>query len=185
MSSPPAPGQARALLGRLWIVAMGLGVAAAGWVFVLYLWGSYERAKAMEAWTEVPCMVVASSLEDGGLNQRGLPKYLVSVRFRYEIDGRAYESERLRRLTVEASDRRKAEARLRPYPEGLETVCYVDPADPSMAVLERDSRGALYSIWFPWLFVIGGLVMAGSALVSQIRAWRGKGGGGEGTAAAS
>jgi len=174
MADSTSPSPSRSFAGRLWIMAMGLVVAAAGWIFVQYLWGSYERAKAMEAWEEVPCVVASSQLADGGLNQRGLPKYLVSVRYRYEIDGQTYESERLRRLPVEASDLRKAEARLRPFPEGLETVCFVDPDDPAMAVLERDSRGALYSIWFPWIFVVGGLVMAVSAFVSQVRACCGR-----------
>jgi len=174
MKSDSSPPPSRSLAGRLWIMAMGLGIAAVGWVFVQYLWASHERAKAMQAWVETPCRIVSSELGEGGLNQRGMPKYLVELRYRYEVGGTEYESERLRRLPVEASDLRKAEARIRPYPEGLETVCFVDPEEPSNAVLERDSRGALYSIWFPWIFVVGGIVMAASALLSQIRACCGR-----------
>ena len=50
------------------------------------------------------------------------------------------------------------------YPVGKETVCYVDPEDKSIAVLRKDTKAALYSIWFPCLFVIGGLGMIATAI---------------------
>jgi hypothetical protein len=40
----------------------------------------------------------------------------------------------------------------------------VNPALPAEAVLEHASRAALYSIWFPLLFVVGGLGMLRGAL---------------------
>jgi hypothetical protein len=43
-------------------------------------------------------------------------------------------------------------------------ICYVDPKSPDRAVLKRDTKAALYSIWFPCLFVIGGAGMILSAL---------------------
>jgi hypothetical protein len=43
-------------------------------------------------------------------------------------------------------------------------VCFVNPADPSFAILEKDSKAVIYTIWFPGLFVVGGLGMAVQAL---------------------
>ncbi|NRB75519.1 MAG: hypothetical protein HRU46_14250, partial [Verrucomicrobiales bacterium] len=40
------------LAGRIWTAVMGLGIALVGWVFVQYLWGSYERAAVMNDWVE-------------------------------------------------------------------------------------------------------------------------------------
>jgi hypothetical protein len=50
------------------------------------------------------------------------------------------------------------------YPPGSAQTCFVNPALPAEAVLEHASRAALYSIWFPLLFVVGGLGMLRGAL---------------------
>jgi len=52
-------------------------------------------------------------------------------------------------------------------------VCFVNPTAPDEAVLKRGSRGALFSIWFPLLFVVGGLGVA----INALRAPRQKAGG--------
>jgi hypothetical protein len=41
----------------------------------------------------------------------------------------------------------------------MPTTCRVNPHDPDFAVLKPDSLAPGYSIWFPALFVIGGLGM--------------------------
>jgi hypothetical protein len=45
----------------------------------------------------------------------------------------------------------------------MRTTCRVHPRDPDFAVLKPDSLAPGYSIWFPALFVVGGLGMAGKA----------------------
>ena len=47
---------------------------------------------------------------------------------------------------------------------GNETVCYLDPDAPELVVLKKDSKAALYTIWFPCLFIVGGAGMIFSAL---------------------
>jgi hypothetical protein len=46
----------------------------------------------------------------------------------------------------------------------MQTVCYVNPSDPTIAILKHGTRAALYSIWFPLLFVVGGLGIAWTAI---------------------
>ena len=41
---------------------------------------------------------------------------------------------------------------------------YFDPDDPQLSVLKRDTKASLYSIWFPFLFVVGGAGMVFSAV---------------------
>lgn len=159
--SPPTTSQ---LGGRLWKIFMGLILVIVGSVLTQYLWGSYQRAKVMDEWIETPCRIVVNSIDDSELNQRGMPKYTLVLVYEYEIDGTSYSSDRYKRLSTEASDPRKLKGKLDAYPVGKETVCYVDPEDKSIAVLRKDTKAALYSIWFPCLFVIGGLGMIATAI---------------------
>ncbi len=50
------------------------------------------------------------------------------------------------------------------YAVGTETVCWLDPDLPEMVVLKKDSKAALYTIWFPFLFIVGAVGMIYSAL---------------------
>jgi hypothetical protein len=48
-------------------------------------------------------------------------------------------------------------------------MAFVNPAEPDFAVLKPDTKATGYSIWFPLLFVVGGLGIAGRAIVKQAR----------------
>ena len=56
------------------------------------------------------------------------------------------------------------ESRIKEYPAGKTTTCRVNPNNPDFAVLKPDSLAPGYSIWFPGLFVIGGLGITFRAL---------------------
>ncbi|MGB0154224.1 MAG: DUF3592 domain-containing protein [Verrucomicrobiales bacterium] len=163
-SSSNTPKPPVNLAGRIWKAFLGLGIAIAGWVFALYLWGSYERAAVMDSWIEVPCLIEATNIDDSQLNQRGVPKYILTVTYRYTFDGKERTSDRYKRLPTEGSDPRKVKAKEKKYPVGEESVCYVNPEDPDFAVLRKDSKAGLYSIWFPCLFIVGGAGMILTAI---------------------
>jgi len=153
--------------GRLWKAGMGLSLIVVGSVFVNYLWSSYQRAAVMDSWVETPCTIQSFTVDDSELNQRGMPKYVVEVRYLYEFEGEDYIGDRLKRLPTEASDPRKLADEIEDYPAGTETVCHVNPDSPDEAVLEKDTKAALYTIWFPCLFVVGGAGMILSALFGR------------------
>ncbi len=143
---------------------MGLFLVVAGWAAATYLWGSYRRAAEMDGWAETPCRIESFEIDGSETNQRGLPKYVARATYSYRWNGRDYLGDRIERLPVESSERRKLEPLLSRYGADTETVCHLDPEAPESAVLEKDSKAALYSIWFPCLFVVGGAGMIGSAL---------------------
>ena len=118
----------------------------------------------MNDWVKTPCTIQTSEADDTTRNQRGDPKYILEITYHYEFDGTPYVGDRLKRLPVEGSDPRKVNLKLKEYPAGRETVCYVDPDEPDFAVLKKDSKAGLYSIWFPCLFIIGGAGIMLSAL---------------------
>ena len=41
---------------------MGIFLVGIGSLFVWYLWASYQKAKAMDAWIETPAMMLSSAL---------------------------------------------------------------------------------------------------------------------------
>jgi len=143
---------------------MGLVLIGVGSIFVQYLWNSYSRAAKMDAWVEVPCEIVTMDVNDDELNQRGMPKYIFNVTYHYEFEGKPYTGTRLKQLSTEVSDPRKLKRSIAAYRPGTKTVCHVDPAAPKMAVLKKNTKAALYSIWFPCLFIVGGAGMILSAL---------------------
>lgn len=49
------------------------------------------------------------------------------------------------------------------------TMAFVNPTEPNFAVLKPDTKAAGYSIWFPLLFVVGGLGIVVRAIVRRAR----------------
>ncbi len=146
------------------MVLMGLFLVAIGAIFMSYLWNAYQRAKIMDPWVETPCRIVSAALDDSQQNQHYATKYRIDLSYEYEFKGKEFTGTRLKRLPSESADANKLRKKMAPYPVGTNTVCYVDPNDPEMAVLKKDSKAALYSIWFPALFSIGGLGIIFSTL---------------------
>lgn len=122
----------------------GLFAAAGLGVFVPFFALPAARAVASRGWAEVPCTIVASAV---GIHESsdGDPTYSVDVTFEYERDGRTFRSERYDFFGGSSSGRERKEAVVAALPPGSRTVCYVDPADPASAVLERSP--------FPWVFI--------------------------------
>lgn len=166
---PDAPRRPHRLGSALGGMLLGFAIAAVGAVFVWLMWASFQRARIMDAWVSVPCVIVESRLAEEILNPNTPVNYRPVIRYRYERAGRSHESSRIRRIETKSSRRPKMEALLAQFPPGAETTAWVSPADPADAVLVRDKRTAIYSIWFPALFVIGGAGIALSSLIRNLK----------------
>lgn len=159
--SPPPPSHWG---GRLWMAGMGLAMAAAGVFFGWFLWKNFDVARVMDAWVETPCQVVASTIDDSQIDQHFETKFEFQVSYRYTFDDQSYLGEQAKSKPIVAGIRKKLEKWERRYPTGAEAVCFVNPDQPSEAVLERDTKASIYSLWFPGLFVVGGIGVALSGL---------------------
>lgn len=149
---------------RVYLTVIGLLLALAGSVFTWLMWRSFDRAREVEGWPSVPCVILRSEAEERQIDPGGPVERRFGVLFGYEWQGKAFESERLRLRGSPWTGKAEGIAELlEKYPVGARTECRVDPEDPSMAVLERESKGPGYSLWFPVLFVVGGLgIVAGA-----------------------
>ena len=150
--------------GSRWLLGMGLVLAVAGGVFTWVLWTSYQRAEVTRRWPEVPARVLSSQVGREQATPNSPTKFLVQVRYEYQWQGQRYESGRFRRVDGPMSDEDKALQIRETYTPGAQITCWVNPQEPAFAILKHETRAGLYSIWFPLLFVAGGLKMAWDAV---------------------
>ncbi|MBL9117338.1 MAG: DUF3592 domain-containing protein [Verrucomicrobiaceae bacterium] len=149
--------------GSVWLMGMGVTLVLAGSLFTWVLWSAYVRADATRSWLALPCTVLSSQIKPEKATVTSPTKFLVQVRYQYTHDGQRYVGDRIKRLPSIHTTMEKAESTRQNYVPGQMITCWVNPHSPTEAVLKHDTRAALYSIWFPLLFVFGGLRMAWSA----------------------
>jgi hypothetical protein len=164
---PAKPTRRGSLIGGLLI---GGSLAAMGVLFCSLLWKSYSRAMETRGWAETPCAITAAWIgEEPFAVYDRTPSYKVEVRYKYELHGESFTGTKIRRVDGRTRKKDKVDALLERYPAGLNTVCYVNPAEPTTAILKHETKAALYSIWFPALFVVGGIGIAIGAVVRAVR----------------
>ncbi|MES2920379.1 MAG: DUF3592 domain-containing protein [Verrucomicrobiota bacterium] len=160
-----APGSAA---GRWYLAILGLILAFIGGVFVMLMGRSFLRAREMQAWPEVTCVILSSEVEERRHDENSPSEFRQDLSFGYTWKGEAHTGDHLTlRGSPWSSNRGLAEARVAEYPVGMTTTCHIDPAAPDFAVLKTDSLAPGYSIWFPALFVIGGLGISVRAAMTR------------------
>lgn len=146
--------------GRWYLANLGLVLALIGGLFVWLLDRSYMRAKEMRSWPEIPCVILTSEVEERKHDENSPAEFRQNISFGYEWQGEPRTGDHLTlRGSSWSSKRELAEQRVATYPAGSSTTCRVNPADPGFAVLKPDSLAPGYTIWFPGLFVVGGLMI--------------------------
>jgi Protein of unknown function (DUF3592) len=152
------------LSGRLWLASLGLFLALAGIAFTWVLWTAWQRAEETRRWVPTPCLIISSRLAREQPTPNSNPAYRAEVRYSYTYTGKVLTGTLIKRVNSPTQHEDVARKKLEDYPVGAELTCFVNPEHPDQAILKHDTRAALYSIWFPGLFVIGGLGMAWNAL---------------------
>ena len=147
---------------------LGFAVAGIGAVFTALMWDSFQRASAMHAWPQAEAVILSSEIEERKHDEYSAKEYRVKLLYGYEWKGEAKTGERIvARGNPWAKERARAERQLEMFPEGMKTMTFVNPAHPDFAVLKPDTKAAGYSIWFPLLFVVGGLGISVRAILRR------------------
>ncbi|MGC6426266.1 MAG: DUF3592 domain-containing protein [Akkermansiaceae bacterium] len=150
------PGKSKG--ASIYLIFIGLAVAAMGAVFVVLLWNSFQAAKQTRSWTEVEASVIESAVAERRFSKETAKEYSLKLLFDYQFEGKSFVGENLkRRENPWYRNRAKIEALVEKYPSGMHTTAFVNPENPSEALLAHDTKAGGYSIWFPGLFVVGGL----------------------------
>jgi hypothetical protein len=105
-------------------------------------------------WPAVPCTVVLSRVQSH--NSDDGTTYSVDILYRYEISGREYKANRYNFFGGSSSGYNGKARIVSQYPPGRETVCYVNPQDPTDAVLFRSFTPTMWFGLLPLLFVVAG-----------------------------
>lgn len=150
--------------GRIWLACMGLFLALAGLLFTAVLWRSYQRAMETRAWIETPCRIVSSMVLSEHPTPHSPMAFRLGLQYEYEFKRERHIGTKVKRVEGESPHKDAVEALADEYPGGKTTSCYVNPAQPAEAILQHATKAALYTIWFPLLFVFGGGMMAWRAM---------------------
>jgi hypothetical protein len=143
---------------RVYLTLVGLALALVGGVFTALMWRSFQRARVVESWPVVPCVILSADAEERQIDPNSPVERRFAVLFGYEWQGLPRESELLKlRGGMWTGKQDVIQRLLDRYPEGSRHECHVNPADPAVAVLEPESKAPGYSLWFPLIFVVGGL----------------------------
>lgn len=127
---------------------------------VLFCWlmgvNPLLQALGSKDWVEISCVIDSSEVESHRSSDG--TTYSVAIRYTYQVEGRDYQSDRYNFSTASSSGHSGKAAVVARYPVGSEQICWVDPDDPSQAVLSRDIPGIVYFIFpFTSVFMLIGL----------------------------
>jgi hypothetical protein len=112
--------------------------------------------------------------------------YSVEVRYSYEVGGRRYQGDRYRFMGGSSSGYDGKAEVVAGLPPGSTRTCWVDPADPTAAVLDRGFGWEILIGLLPLVFVAvggGGVVWSVRGWIAERRSRRGGGTPGLGTLA--
>jgi len=124
---------------------------------VLYFLTIRPIFRVMDArdWSAVQCTILSSRVGKH-TGSKGGSTYSIDIRYEYVVDGKRYESDRYKFLGGSSSGYDGKKQIVDSLPPGSEVICYVNPQDPSDAVIER---GYTADMWFgliPLVFVVIG-----------------------------
>ncbi|MGB0415075.1 MAG: DUF3592 domain-containing protein, partial [Coraliomargarita sp.] len=124
-----------------------------------------------KGWVATDCVIVSSEVE----SHRGSDSttYSIEIRFRYTVDGREYVSDRYNFNDANSSGYDGKAKVVKQYPVGSEQTCWVNPEDPSKAVISREIPGIVYiTIPFTSIFMLVGLGAFAATLGLLPKSWK-------------
>ena len=123
-------------------------------VGVVFLYGGYiapqSNVRDSQNWVKTSCEILESSVKDHGNS------YSVGVQFQYEFNQKEYIANRYDFTSVVDGGEARPRIIVLGLPRGTKTVCYVNPDNPSEAVIKRDYYRS--GLPFPVVCIAIGLV---------------------------
>lgn len=151
--SESAPGKAKRSLGVLGGALVLVGVGSA-WPLIV---SPARNVIDAQAWTASECVVERSAVKshesDDGTT------YSVDIRYRWEHGGTTHRSDRYSFFGGSSSGREGKAEVVRAHPPGRVFTCWVDPEDPSQAVIERGVTLQALMALIPIVFLTAGVLI--------------------------
>ncbi|MFO7973840.1 MAG: DUF3592 domain-containing protein [Candidatus Hydrogenedentota bacterium] len=158
-SSPGSKSGVKQFLVFALVLIFGVGL------FYLLTVRNYQKASAAKSWEETPCKITRSEVTSRSEYRDGRHRtyYSAEVAYAYTFNGKEYNGSRYDFAEGSSTSRAKARDIVEANPVGADRVCYVNPNEPSEAVLNRDlPTVALIGVLgiFLALIGLGGMVRA-------------------------
>ena len=125
-----------------------------GVALLFYGVGLVRDARACARWPTVQGRVLSAEAQVVN-RQKDKSTYAPNVSYRYEVDGKEYESSRLTIVPRNYSSRQWVNEILASYPVGGTVRVFYDPKDPGNCLLVTATTGS------EWAYPIGGVLMIG------------------------
>jgi hypothetical protein len=106
------------------------------------------------SWEKTPCVVISSEIRSHSGDDGST--YSVNILYSYVFRDREYKSNRYHFMGGSSSGYEGKARIVGRHPPGTRTFCYVNPADPTQAVLERGFTSDLWFGLIPLVFVAFG-----------------------------
>ncbi|GAB4248859.1 MAG: hypothetical protein OHK005_15490 [Candidatus Methylacidiphilales bacterium] len=148
--------------GNMLIISLGTVFALAGLVttgiFSIPIW---TELAGLSGYVATPATVLSSEVRThSGDNVT----YSVHIRYRYEVGGITFESDRYDLMNLSSSGRADKDKIVQRYPPGASFTCYVAPTQPELAVIRNDWQWIYLFTGIPPGAVLIGLCMVIGAL---------------------
>jgi hypothetical protein len=135
---------------------MVVGLTAMGLVTLLFGWGMHRQAAAARRWPQVTARITRSEVDEfrGSLDNdsKRTTLYRPQLAYTYEFNGVSYTgSQASLGAKVTSNSAGYAKKLVAKYPEGRTFMVYVNPQNPSEAVLSP----AVAAAWLIWVIAAG------------------------------
>lgn len=146
-------------LGAMVPVVLGLiFVVVGGSLFMVIGVVPALRLVRAASWTEVPCTIVSSTVRSHSSDDG--TTYKVDILYQYNVEDRTYRNNRYDFANFSSSGYRGKREIVDRYRAGSQSTCFVDPADPTSAVLDRGFRPTYLVGLLPLSFLVVGAAVA-------------------------
>ncbi len=170
-----APGETKAIRshkssGAGCLIPFGLVFGGIGLFVTIMLARDFAEDTKTRGWTEVPAELIRSEILVD--KAKAEAPFLLEVEYRYYFGGQTRVSTRFARKEKWSDDYEELALKRAEFLGGDgSATCFVNPDDPTEAIMERESLWAGLLVLFPLLFVLigGGIVWAGVASLRKKR----------------
>jgi hypothetical protein len=125
--------------------------------FSLFFLSPALQALKAKSWQATPCTILSSQVRTHPGDSDSGPTYDVAVLYVYTFGGREYKSNRYQFLGGSSGGYQDKERIVRRLPPLTRTTCYVNPEEPTEAVLDRSISREYAFVLVPLLFLLVGL----------------------------
>lgn len=141
---------------RLFLLGGGMFMLLCGWS--MYSQG-HKSASEIDNWTQVEAVILRAEVKTVTMNNtysRGpsfVTGYEPAISYRYSFEGRTFKGSRFTIAPSASQEREPIASIVAAHPTGSEATAWVNPENPSEAVLSRSDQGESTALAFVGIFL--------------------------------